>query len=131
MALTAIEQIKIIRGDESPSETSLKELVQQTGFIHSKWLYDNYKDTSGNGPASAYLSKILNLANRVATGDPDIIDSLVRLIITIYGATGSYATVQGATDSQWETFILNNIPRAFELQSGVLKDEKQAYDDLT
>lgn len=130
MALTAIEQIKIIRGDVSPTESSLRELVQQTAFVFARQFYDTYKDTSGNADAEFYKEKIFQAINRLMRGDIDILDSLVRLIITIYGITGSYATVEGASDSQWETFILNNIEKAIELQSGVLQNEKSAYDSL-
>lgn len=133
MALTLKEQLDILTGLENPpSGYPILELVKQISIIEAKNILGTYKlfSQTGNELAYAYLQKILHVCNRINLGDQSAFDSLTRIVIAIYAETGTIAQVQAATDAGWETFLSNNIYRAFELFSEVRQDEKTSYDSI-
>ena len=134
MALTALEQLKIVNGEEgaSPDTTDLRTLVKATAFIKAAEFQQTYKDVDSETQplAASYLNKLFALNRQIIRGNSD--ESLFRVIVTIIGAVPgvTLAIVQAATDTQWEVFVADNIMRAMEIVADVRKDEKTEYDGI-
>ncbi len=138
MALTVLEEMQILGGQEGPS-VSLLDLIHQSAVGEGVDFHINYKvfdivdefDEPINVEANSYLTKILSVIDRVYRIDNSTVNSLVKLEVSLIGdSTVTFSQVQSATDEQWETFIVDNMLRTFELLGRVLKSEKTAYDAL-
>lgn len=126
MALTAIQQLKIIAGNPAPDEVDLLSLVQQVATV----LGVNFvpENTEGNADATAYLQKFKGVISNVFRQDVNTIASLRRILIVLLGNTSyTYAQITSATDANWETFITENMPTSFEFLAGITAEEKAAY----
>jgi len=131
MALSAIEQLRIIAGEAKPDQTDLLSLVLQTGSIVGYDFTLNQKTTADETPEDFYRERFLLIAARAVNNDERAIAALRRLIIVILGNTSvTFNQVVGATDSQWEGFVFNNMDEAMEALAGVTPDQKAAYDAL-
>lgn len=128
MALTISEQLNIINGVVAPLSNTLEEIVLQVAVNAAQDINDDAKVFDGtlNPLAEAYLRKMLAVADKAISNNLPMA-SIVRLLVAIYSDTGSYATVELATDAQWVSFIENNITKTFELSAGVRNAEKTAY----
>lgn len=134
MALSGTEQLDILKGEDGnlkPPSNLLIDLVKQIALIHTKFLYDNPKDTSGSPTGALYYSKVIGIAKRTISNDQPIINSLKQLVILVAGSTAVIADVTSKTDAEWETFILSHIGRAFELSGNCTKQEVEDYNALT
>ena len=128
MALTVIEQLKLLSGDASPDSTDLGSLVKACSFKYAKEFYDNLKDTTGNNPATAYKNKILSDSRNVFNSKQGLNENLIRIIVLIIGEVATnLAQIQNATDVQWEDFVYGQIDEAFEYIADVTEVEKTAY----
>lgn len=130
MALTLIEQIKILRGVASPQEVSLSQLVEQSAVVKMLDFRENYVDPTGNALAESYVNKMLSLYNGVYNISTNLVSALSKIIIAIYAPTGDYVTVEAAPDNAWATFIDNNMIEALEQISGITREEVTAYNAL-
>lgn len=131
MALTIIEQLKLINGTLKPPSTSLDALVHQASYNYAKSFYDTVKDTTGNAEADSYATKVFNVAKRVLRNEQGVTAILTRMIITIIGASSAtLAQVTAATDAQWEAFIVGQMDETFEYVGDVKKEEKLAYNAI-
>ncbi len=138
MALTVLEEMQILSGDEGPS-VILLDLIHQSAVGEGVDFHINYKvfdtvdelDEPINVEADSYLNKILSVIDKVYRIDNNTVNSLVKLEVSLIGdSVVTWQQVQDATDEQWETFIVDNMLRTFELLGRVLKSEKTAYDAL-
>lgn len=128
MALTAIEQLKIIAGNPSPDEADLLSLIQQSATMLGVNFTINIKDTTGNDPATAYKNKFNSVISRVFSQDTNAISSLRRILIVLLGNTSfTFAQVQNATDADWMAFVYANMDESFEFLSGITAEEKSSY----
>lgn len=131
MALTAIEQLKIIAGDVGPNETDLLSLVLQTGVINGVDFIINGKDTSGNVDAASYYTKYASVVYRLFNNNIDTATSLRRIITVILGNTPyTNAQISGASDAQWQGFIAEKIGAGIEYLAQITNIEKTAYNNL-
>lgn len=133
MALTIIEQLELVRGEVKPpsANITIDALVHQSAYSKSKALYDNPKDTTGNAEATAYLTKLYSVANRVISNDREVIKALTRMVITIIGNSEfTYAQVSSANDNDWASFILDQTDEAMEYVANIKKSEKEAYNEI-
>ena len=143
MALTVLEEMKILGGEVGPTGVILLNLVHQSAVGEGIDFHINYKvfDTVEiineieepiNTEANNYLTKMLSVIDRVYRVDNNTINSLVKLEVSLIGNSSvTFSQVQSATNEQWETFIVDNMLRTFELLGRVLKLEKTAYDALS
>lgn len=133
MALTATEQLELVKGNVFPPSNALKDLVKQIALIKTKQFRDTYKDFDGdaNPLAQIYLEKILGAGRSVYSLNDKTISSFLNLIIVVIGeANVTLATVQAATDAQWESFIYDNMDNVCEEYSNVTREEEIAYKAL-
>ena len=133
MALTALEQLKLVNGLDgaTPDATDLRTLVKASAYIYASSFYDNYKefDSEVETEASSYINKIFSICRQVFRGSADL--ELFRIVVTIIGKQSlTLAQIKAATDSQWEDFVSDNILEAFEKLADVKKNEKTAYDAI-
>jgi hypothetical protein len=87
-------------------------------------------DTAVNKDAAKYRSKVREQMENIigrADGDSEV---LSKALIAIYGVSGTWAGVQGASDADWEAFVVANMLEAIETAAGVLEHEKTEYDGL-
>ena len=141
MSLTVLEEMQILGGEVGPS-VILLDLIHQSAVGKGIDFHINYKvfDTVEiineieepiNTDANNYLTKMLSVIDRVYRKENNTINSLVKLEVSLIGSSSvNFGQVQGASDEQWETFIIDNMLRTFELLGRVLKSEKTAYDAL-
>lgn len=131
MALTIIEQLRLLSGDLSPDSTDLGSLVKQCIFKYAKQFYDTLKDTAGNADATSYANKMINISKQVFKGSDGLNDNIKRVIVLIIGEVATnVAQVEGANDAAWETFVYSQIDEAFEYLSDVRSNEKTAYQNI-
>lgn len=131
MALTVIEQLKLLSGSTSPDSTDLGSLVKQCSFKYAKEFYDNLKDTTGNSDATAYKNKLLTVSKNVFNSQQGLNENLTRIIVLIIGeAATDLAQVQNANDPQWEGFVYDQIDESFEYIGDVRLVEKTAYNSI-
>lgn len=133
MALTATEQLELVKGNVFPPSNALKDLVKQIALIKTKQFRDTYKDfdPEANPLAQIYLEKILGAGRSVYSLNDKTISSFLNLIIVVIGeANVTLATVQAATDAQWESFIYDNMDNVCEEYSNVTREEEIAYKAL-
>ena len=133
MALTALEQLKLVNGLDgaSPDATDLRTLVKASAYIFASDFYDSYKDFDPvlNSEAETYVNKVFSICRQVFRDGAD--KELFRIIVTIIGKQSfTFAQIVGATDAQWEAFVSANIGEAFEKLADVRRNEKTAYDAL-
>lgn len=133
MALTALQQLKLVNGLDgaSPDATDLRTLVKASAYIFASGFYDTYKDFDSEIEtlATNYVNKIFSICRQVFKGNAD--EELFRIVVTIIGKQPfTFAQIVGASDSQWEDFVADNIGEAFEKLADVRRDEKTAYDAL-
>ncbi len=132
MALTIIEQIKILKGEVSPTEVTLARLVEQPAITEVTTLLPTIKDFDATvlTDASRYRAKVREqMENIIGRPDGDS-EVLSKALIAIYSVGGDYSTVESATDAQWEGFIVANIMEAIETVAGVFAHEKTEYDGI-
>lgn len=134
MALTALQQLKLVNGLDgaSPDATDLRTLVKASAYIYASNFYDTYKDFDGDVETLAknYVNKIFSICKQVFKGGADL--ELFRIVVTIIGKQPfSFAQIVGASDSQWEDFVADNIGEAFEKLADVRRDEKTQYEAIT
>lgn len=131
MALTVIEQLKLLSGDAKPDSTDLGSLVKACSFKYAKEFYDNLKDTTGNNDATAYKNKLLTVSKNVFNSQQGLNENLTKIIVLIIGEVATnIAQLQNATDEQWETFVYGQIDEAFEYIADVREVEKTAYNAI-
>ena len=140
MALTNLEQLRIISGEISPDSTSLDALVHQAAANYASLFYMTYNQAAlavdENGEytdalAAAYANKILNISNRVFRAPGLEIQLVTRIMVVLIGSTANnIGQVENATDEQWDGFVSAQIDECFELYAGVRQDEKAAYNAL-
>ena len=131
MALSAIEQLRIIAGEASPNGADLLSLVLQTGVIVGQDFSMNQKSTVVDTLEDAYRVRFLSVSGRVFNNNERVVAGLRRLIIVILGGTNvTFNQVENATDSQWEGFVFNNMDEAIEYLGGITPDQKTAYENL-
>ena len=133
MGLTATEQLRLINGEVKPPETDLLTLTHQTAFIYAKSFYDNYKEFEGgaNPLAQEYLNKMFGISDSVLHNYSDTIERVNRMVVVIIGTVAAdIATVEAATQSQWEGFVLDQMDEALEYVSSVKRNEKAEYTSL-
>ena len=141
MSLTVLEEMKILGGEVGPS-VILLDLIHQSAVGKGIDFHINYKvfdtvevveevEVPINTEANNYLTKMLSVIDRVYRKENNTVNSLVKLEVSLIGSSSvNFGQVQGASDEQWETFIIDNMLRTFELLGRVLKSEKTAYDAL-
>ena len=134
MALTALEQQRLISGELRPQQADLRSLVLQTAFMEGLDFKRNYKefDGSANAEAQSYLNKMFAVINSGIRGNSNTQDGSFRIMVSIIGAVPGVTIpiIEAATDSQWETFVEDNILEALEVVADIRKDEKAAYDAI-
>lgn len=131
MALTIIEQLRLLSGDISPDSTDLGSLVKQCSFKYAKQFYDTLKDTSGNAEATSYANKMIGVCKQVFKGQEGLNDNIKRIIVLIIGEVATnVAQVEGANDAAWESFVYSQMDEAFEYLSDVRSAEKTAYNAI-
>lgn len=131
MALSIVEQSKVINGEVKPNEISLLELVVIVARRYSQYFYLNHKETDDETSARNYVNKTSSVANRVISGDSSIYYSLLNNIINKIGNTYSYTQIEAFTnDSQWEDMIENNISNVFEVVGFITREETAHYNGL-
>ena len=128
MAITIIEQLNILKGNISPVNVTFEELVKQAATDEATSMFNTLKIVD---PASlsafGYREKIeAALVQIIQTTRTDLITNLSKTLVSLY--TGTYATVETATDVQWETFVVSNILEAIEIVAGIHSQEKIDYD---
>ncbi len=139
MALTKIEELSILAGTIKPPTVELSDLINQIAvaeaidFMNNHKIFDVIDDNdpplSINAKAAAYKDKLITV---VTTGIESSIGGLDKIIVSILGAsTVTSAQLSGANDAQWETFIENEMFRAFEIIAIVRRQEKIDYDALS
>lgn len=131
MALTALEQLKLVSGEVKPEATDLRTLVKASAFIYAANFQFGSKvfDESSELDATSYKSKMYALVRRIISGNAD--ESIFRVIVTIIGqAATDLVQVQNATDAQWEVFVSDQIDEAMEIVADIRLNEKTAYDAL-
>lgn len=132
MAITVLEELQILKGTVGPG-VLLIDLVHQIAMGEGVQFHIDYKifDGGTNIEAQSYLDKVLGVINRVYDINNQTVQSLQKLEVSLIGNSAvTWQQVQDATDEQWETFIIDNMLRTFELLGRVLKSEKTAYDEL-
>ena len=128
MALTAIEQLRVIAGEAKPEGTDLLSLVLQTGVIHGITFKNALKDTSADADAEAYKNKFLGVTSKLFAENIPTATHLRRLIIVILGGNSvTFQQVVNATDAQWAGFVLDKMDEAIEFLAGITAAEKTAY----
>lgn len=131
MALTLIEQLKVLAGDPSPNEVKLLALVQQASYKFAKQFSDDLKNVTGVELAENYANKMLAVSRRVLRNDDKVNAVLTRMMVTLIGeSSATFAQVTSATDEQWETFVTSNIDETFEYIADVRLTERAAYSAL-
>lgn len=146
MALTVLEELQILNGKVGPGSEEnpikLLDLIHQSAVGEGVDFHINYKvfdtveivdeiEVAINVEANNYLIKILSVIDRVYKIDNSTVNSLVKLEVSLIGNSAvTWQQVQDATNEQWETFIVSNMLRTFELLGRVLKSEKIAYNAL-
>ena len=134
MALTALEQQKLISGEVSPNQTDLRSLVKQAGFIKGLEFKRNYKefDMVSEAKAASYLNKMFSIINSGIRGNGQTQEGAFRIMVAIIGSVPliTLPIIESATDAQWEQFVADNIIEALEIVADVRKDEKAAYEAI-
>lgn len=132
--LTTIEQLKLTKGEVKPPNHLLIDLVHHVATQNSKNFYNDYKDgfdESANTKAVKYKNKMFQVCDYIFKQNTDTIKSLTRIIIVIIGDSSfTLSQVENADDDAWSVFLLDKMNEAFELLSGVKKDEKTEYNSL-
>ncbi len=140
MALTKIEELAILAGTIKPPTVELNELINQIAVAESIKFMDNHKifdvldisdplkPVSINAKAAAYRDKLITVSS---AGIKSSIAGINKIIVSVMGTDVTSAQLAGATDSQWETFIENEMFRAFEIIAIVRRQEKEDYDLLS
>lgn len=138
MAITVLQELQILNGTVGPN-VILRDLVHQIAMGEGVKFHLNYKvfptqDEAGepiNTEAQSYLNKVLGVISSVYSINSQTVNSLTKLEVSLIGnSSHDWATIQAASDEDWETFITTNMLRTFELLGRVLKSEKTAYDAL-
>ncbi len=139
MALTKIEELAILAGTIKPPTVELNDLINQIAVAEAIKFMDNHKifdvldisDTlkpvSINAKAAAYKDKLITVSS---AGIKSSIAGINKIIVSVMGTGVTSAQLAGATDSQWETFIENEMFRAFEIIAIVRRQEKIDYDAM-
>lgn len=132
MALTIIEQLNILTGVVPTPSYDLTTYVEQVAINAATDFLGNAKtvDPTVNPLADRYVQRLQNLCREIQLSPGRYTTQLAKVLIGIYADTGDYATVQAATETQWITFIENNIVQAAESVAGVLKQEKDDYTSI-
>lgn len=131
MALSIVEQSKVINGEVKPNEISLLELVVIVARRYSQYFYLNHKETDENTNARNYVTKTISVANRVISGENSVYYSLVNNIVNKIGNTYSYSQIEAFTnDTQWEDMVENNIANTFEVVGFITREEITHYNGL-
>ena len=140
MAITVLQELQILdsKNDIGPG-VILVDLVHQIAMGEGVEFHINYKvfpivdevDEPINTEAQLYLTKVLGVISSVYSINNQTVNSLTKLVVSLIGnSSHDWAAVQAASDTQWETFITENMLRTFELLGRVLKSEQTAYNAL-
>lgn len=129
MAITIIEQLNILKGTIGPSNVTFEELVRQAAIDEATSMFNTLKTIDPvNLSAFGYREKIeAVLVQIIQTTRAGLTTNLARTLVALY--TGVYATVETATDLQWETFVVSNILEAIEIIAGIHAQEKIDYNN--
>lgn len=133
MALTIIEEIKIIKGRINPEVITLEELIEQSSMGMSADMYATIKvvDNTTHPLAEKYKNKILILMAGVLANNSMYTSQLKRIIVSKLASTSVTASqLISATDDQWVNFVENNMLEAFEILANILPEEKTEYDSI-
>lgn len=128
--MTIIEQLKLLRGDVSPTDITYDDLVQQAAISFGSTFLDSIKDIDRveNKHAFKYVSKMYEIITYVIRKPDTQLKVLARALITLY--SGTYNSVSNATDAQWEDFVVSNMKQTMEHTAGVFPHEKEEYDSI-
>ena len=140
MAITNLEQLKIVGNEISPESYTLLEMVHQAAYDtaidfhinHKLAVYDtDIEDELVNPDARAYATKILSSSRNAYKLDGAGLERLRRACIIFIGdQVGSLNAIKNATDEQWSAFISSIMINVFESMGGVLPNEKSEYEAL-
>lgn len=133
MALTIIEEIKIIKGRINPEVITLEELIEQSSMGRSADMYATIKlvDKETQPLAQKYKDKILVLMAGVLANNSMYTTQLKRIIVSKLASTSVTASqLITSTDEQWVNFVENNMLEAFEILANILPEEKTEYDSI-
>lgn len=131
MALTIVEQLRLLSGDLSPDSTDLGNLVKQCSFKYAKQFYDTLKDTTDNDDATSYANKMIGICKQVFKSNEGLNHNIKRIVVLIIGEVATnVAQVEAANDAAWETFVYSQMDEAFEYLSDVRSNEKTAYQNI-
>ena len=94
-----------------------------------------------NTDANRYKQQMLNLCGRVINSDSSLVNSALKLFITILGRTNyTYSQISEASETQWVNFIKTGNPAnatgydgiklIFEHIAGTSNEGKTEYDNL-
>ncbi len=131
MALTAIEQLRILAGEARPDATDFKSLILQSAAINGTAFINNAKDTSSDPTAESYYNKYTSIVRSIFSKNMSMVDALERVLVVLLGQNAvTFSQVQSATDAQWEAFVTDKIDDAIELVAMTTSAEKLAYENL-
>lgn len=133
MALTLIEEIKIIKGRINPEVVSLNEIINQAAMGAAADIYPTLKvvDESTQPLAFSYKLKIISLIANILNSNDMYTEKIKRIIVSKLATTAvTGAQLIAATDSQWVTFFNDNMFYAIELLANILPEEKVDYDSI-
>lgn len=129
--LTTTEQLNILKGQDGfvfPGDFSLEETVQQAGIAFTTDFLQTYKAGS---ESTQYYQKIAALANVAFRRQGQATRRFTEVMVgQIARQPFDYATVKGATLTQWENFISDNMDEVIEIVAGVSRAEKDEYTAL-
>ena len=131
MALTAIEQLRILAGEAKPDQTDFKSLILQVGAINGTDFIDNAKDVTTDEVAESYYNKYVSVITGLFNKNTSTLSALERVLVVLMGKnTITFTQVQNATDVQWEAFVVSKIGDAIDIVGKTTDAEKAAYDAL-
>tara|TARA_R110000772_G_scaffold153261_1_gene264248 strand:+ start:18953 stop:19354 length:402 start_codon:yes stop_codon:yes gene_type:complete len=133
MSLSTRQQLKIIgnRGDFSPDETNIQDLILQGAIIAALAFMPLAKDPGQDPLAIRYRQKLENLNTPLLREDVQTFNSLTRIWVVILGATNvTKEDIISANDNQWYVYVEDHIFAAMEFLAAISHEEKTAYDAI-
>lgn len=135
MAFSLHNQLRIQSGDLKPTAVTdeLIETAHASSINFARDFQVGYKDfVAEDKPlATKYLDKMLSATSKAITSDSAAkVAVMVVMASLIADKDYTVAEIQGASESQWEGFVDDNMQTAVELFAKVRQDEKAEYDAL-
>lgn len=134
MSLTLVEQLEITKGNVKPPSNPLMDMIHQGANITAQAFYSGYKDgidEQANPKAVIYRDKMFRTSDQIFKHNQISIEGLLRIIVGLIGLSAyTFEQVQQADDDAWSGFLTTEMEKAFELFSGVKKDEKAQYEAI-